>query len=999
MEYTIGSLFEENRKRIADIYKSDTPAAGTAQRGLPIGTKKEMGGRMMIKTANGWVPDSKGKKGTAANEERSIHGGQGAKVVEGSHITNKEGFTGEVKKVDETHHHIGWKDKEGKEQVTKVPHDVMHEKMTTGEFKHHVPADKAHEATGAAGKEKLSDPTQIKTKEEAFDQLDNYFKGDKDAEATIKFLKDTIGSNDKIRFDPGMTFDDDRVLGLSYPDGRFGVNATSPLARDKENVYRTMMHEMVHAATRQEMKTNETLQDEFNGALGEIRKHFDLPDNDALVKRLYADGAIGEDHYGASDQYELIAEVFTNQKFAELLKSIPVKKDNLLKKVMTSIFAAFSKTSKKVKNAKKDLKDVDNMADYLVGLTTQVFKPEAKKDEKKEGKVVKMGGKPKEDKMAVAAKKALGKDEALPKMAVGKEGKLESGDKDQQKKNDDFKHHRMLAAHHAGAAMRDPKGKDVKEHLAKGNEHAKKAKELHNKKEHGGWMDSIPDQKEADAYAEKHYASEGKKEIKKSEDDMMNTLENDFDLLYESFEKSAANTGEIRYFNLKGRGMTAHVKSAKGHWTPLPRGHAAHQKAPQPGHGSAAPATHVAGNPEVVAKLEAEEPKAENPKVNINERFAAAGRFVKAVISGAMKAALLYGTGGVGKTYEVTARLEAAGKKQFDGEIHQAANLLAKDVGGEGDDEDFVDDGEDEGVKSTDYDWVKITGYMSAPEVYRTMYEHNGKTLVFDDCDKVLQDSNSVNLFKGALDTSGDGTISYSTKTGVKSEGGGKLPKSFKFTGRAIFISNLSNDQVPQPIKSRALRADLTMSADQTIERLRFIAKNKEGKYQNLHFKGVPNYTHEEMEDVLNFLDKHKHNTSDLNVRTVGSMLAIKKIADQEGEDWRKDAEHMIFSKSESEYYNGGAFAMQKAFVGSIYKSGDMMNFDIAQSKSATDPAAIKSLEFRGETQNVDKAMGSGNTPGMETVEDSHGKAESPAAAAVQKSQENDLFDILFKPL
>lgn len=874
MEYTIGSHFEESRKRIAEIYKSgtSTPSAGTTQRGLPIGTKKEMGGRMMIKTADGWVPDSKGKKGTAANEERSIHGGQGAKLVEGSHVTNKEGFTGEVKKVDETHHHVGWKDKEGKEQVTKIPHDVMHEKMTTGEFKHHVPADKAHEATGAAAKEAATDPKQIKDKEQCFDQLETYFKGDKEASETIKFLKDTIGSNDKIRFDPGMTFDDDRILGLSYPDGRFGVNADSPHARDKESVYRTMMHEMVHAATRQEMKTNETLQDEFNGVLGDIRKHLDLPDNDALVKQLYANGQISEDHYGASDQYELVAEVFTNKKFAELLKSIPVKKDNLLKKVMTSIFAAFSKTSRKVKGAKKDLKDVDNMADYLVGLTEKVFKPEVKKDAK-------------------------------------------------SKKVD-------------------------------------------------------------------------KKEVKKSEDDNMIQIQEAFDIL----EKGgpAAGPGEIRHFNLKGKGMTAHQKTAKGNWTPVPKGHPAHADS-----GKQAPATHtttsVAKTHVDVAGLEKEEPKAENPKVNINERFAAAGRFVKAVIGGAVKAALLYGTGGVGKTYEVTKRLDMAGKTQYDEVKHQAANLLGKESGDS--EEGGEDEPAEEGVKSTNYDWIKITGYMSAPEVYRTMYEHNGKILVFDDCDKVLRDETSVNLFKGALDTSGDGTISYSTKTGVKSEGGGKLPKSFQFTGHAIFISNLSNSEVPQPIKSRALRADLTMTPEQTIERLRFIAKNKEGKYQNLHFKGVKSYTHEEMSDIIDFLDKHKHNTGDLNVRTVGSMLAIKKIADAEGEDWRKDAEHMIFSKSEDSYWNGSMFRMQKSFVNSIYKSGDM-GFDLAASESSVhNPKAVKSLEFRkADDVEAEKSMGTGNTPGMETVEDSHGKAESPASA-VQKSLSDTSFDLLFKAL
>lgn len=846
MEYIPGSIFDANKRRIAETFQKSTTSTG-AQRGMPIGTKKEMGGRMMIKTADGWVPDSQGKKGQAANEERKIHGGQGAKVVEGSHVTNKEGFTGEVHKVDDHHAHIKWKDKEGKEQVTKVSHDTMHEKMTAGEFKHHVPADQAHEATGAAAKEAATDPAEIKDKEQAFDQLSTYFKGDEEAERTIKFLKDTIGKNDKVRFDPGMTFDDDRILGLSYPDGRFGVNVNSPHARDKESVYRTMMHEMVHAATRQEMKTNETLQDEFNGVLSEVRKHMGLPDdgtpaaNDALVKQLYANGDIGEDKYGASDQYELVAEVFTNPKFAALLKSIPYKKDNLLKKVMTSIFAAFSKTSKKVKDAKKDLKDVDNMADYLVGLTEKVFKPEVKKEEgKKEGKAVKM-------------------------------------DKKENK----------AAAKMAG--------------------------------------------------------------VKKSEDmSALNAYEfiNDSDVIQKA--GTPAVLGEKRTFMVAGKPV-AHVKVAGG-WRRMKAG----ESVPH----VARPDTGSHGIPK---SLEQEEPKAENPKVDINERFAAAGRFVKAVIAGAVKSTILYGTGGVGKTYEVTKRLDMAGKVQYNEDKNQPANLLGKEGGGEGDEE--VEEQPEEGVKSTNYDWIKVTGYMSTPEVYKLMFEHNGKTLVFDDCDRVLQDGNTVNLFKGALDTSGDGTIFYGTKSGVKSEGGGKLPKSFQFTGKAIFISNLSNDQVPQPIKSRALRADLTMSPQQTIERLKFIAKNqKTGELTNLHFKGVPSYTHKEMSDIIDFLDKHKNNTSDLNVRTVGAMLAIKKIADAEGEDWRKDAEHMIFSKSEDSFWNGGIMKANQRRVNSIYKSGDAV-------EALSRKGAVKSLEFRD--KDVDKAMGTGNTPGFETVEKS----------------------------
>ena len=261
------------------------------------------------------------------------------------------------------------------------------------------------------------------------------------------------------------------------------------------------------------------------------------------------------------------------------------------------------------------------------------------------------------------------------------------------------------------------------------------------------------------------------------------------------------------------------------------------------------------------------------PEVDVNKRFGAFSRYIKAVIGGSSKALIAYGSGGVGKTYTVTKQLEAAGKVAYDEDTH---------------------------VKGDDnYDYIKFTGKMTAPEVYKNMFEHNGKLLLFDDCDSVLRDSAAINLFKGGLDSSGDGGIAYGTSGGVKDDEGEKIPKRFKFKGSAIFVSNLKSDQVPQPIKSRALRIDLTMTPEQTIDRIKFIAANKDGEYRNLKFPGVDNYTHEELSDIIDYLDKYKHTTSDLNVRTIGSLLSIKQVADSEGVDWKEDADHMIFSKSQ----------------------------------------------------------------------------------------------------
>ena len=292
--------------------------------------------------------------------------------------------------------------------------------------------------------------------------------------------------------------------------------------------------------------------------------------------------------------------------------------------------------------------------------------------------------------------------------------------------------------------------------------------------------------------------------------------------------------------------------------------------------------------------------QSDDPKADVNKRFEAFARFTKSVMNGGMKSMIAYGTGGVGKTYTVTSQLEAAGKKAFDEDKHVP-----------GDD---------------DYDYVKITGKSTPTAVYKALFEHNGKIILFDDCDSVLQHEDAINLFKGALDTSGDGTISYGSAKAIKDDDGEPIPKRFKFDGKVMFISNLPSDKVPQPLKSRALRVDLTMSPEQTIDRIRYIATHPETKEMtNLRFPGIKKYTTQDMKDVIQFIDDHKDILSDINVRTVGAMLAIKQQADKEGVDWKEDAQHMVLSKAQQtkplDVYNGGIVQARAQIVKSLYKS------------------------------------------------------------------------------
>lgn len=296
-------------------------------------------------------------------------------------------------------------------------------------------------------------------------------------------------------------------------------------------------------------------------------------------------------------------------------------------------------------------------------------------------------------------------------------------------------------------------------------------------------------------------------------------------------------------------------------------------------------------SPEALTSSDSEDDEEDD----INHKFAAFGRFAAGVIKGRMKSLIAYGSGGVGKTYTVTQELQKAGKKIYDPELH-----------------DPGDDG---------YDYVKLTGKMTAAAVYQAMYEHNGKILLFDDCDSVLQDENAINLFKGALDTSGDGSIDWGSAKKLKDSSGQPIPGKFSFNGRAMFISNLdiggkAGEDI-QPIISRGYGINLAMDPEQTMKRIKHIATGKNGEYTNLKFPGIPKYSHEDMEAVFDYMDKHRDKAADLNVRTVATLLAIKLDAEEANEkDWTRDAKYVYLRKSEEpDIYNGGLFMKRQDII------------------------------------------------------------------------------------
>ncbi len=220
---------------------------------------------------------------------------------------------------------------------------------------------------------------------------------------------------------------------------------------------------------------------------------------------------------------------------------------------------------------------------------------------------------------------------------------------------------------------------------------------------------------------------------------------------------------------------------------------------------------------------------------DINERFQFLGAIVGMVARGDSNAAVIVGQGGLGKTQQVIDSLHAEGLTDLDLRISLAA----------------------EGTTvSFDKSYKFVKGYSTGKALFRTLYEHNDQVIVFDDCDSIQADKNSLNILKCALDTYGRRIITW----GSEPIGGTDLPKSFLFTGRVIFVSNMPLRMWDSAVKSRCHTVDVHMTRRQILERMRYI-KDLE--------TFMPSYEPEHKDDAMTLIETLIDHIKEPNLRTL----------------------------------------------------------------------------------------------------------------------------------
>ena len=236
---------------------------------------------------------------------------------------------------------------------------------------------------------------------------------------------------------------------------------------------------------------------------------------------------------------------------------------------------------------------------------------------------------------------------------------------------------------------------------------------------------------------------------------------------------------------------------------------------------------------------------------SVSDRFAFVEALSTMVATGKAPSAIITGEGGIGKTFTVTKTLRDLG-------------LVAN-----------TDEGADQLPPSKVFTVVK--GYSTPMALYRTLYENNDRIIVFDDCDSIMKDPVAINLLKAALDSYSKRIVSWNSE-----QRGNDLPSSFQFHGGVVFISNHTLGTLDQAIRTRALCVDLSMTADQKLERMEQIVASGD------FLAEAPD---EHKADALAAIKENLALVRNLSLRT---LVQVTKVRSTDRRDWKRLALYVM---------------------------------------------------------------------------------------------------------
>ena len=231
----------------------------------------------------------------------------------------------------------------------------------------------------------------------------------------------------------------------------------------------------------------------------------------------------------------------------------------------------------------------------------------------------------------------------------------------------------------------------------------------------------------------------------------------------------------------------------------------------------------------------------------IRSRFEILDEMTKAATNGDIRAMIVSGPPGVGKSFGVETIIDKA--CMFD---QIAGKRLRAEV---------------------------VKGAATPIGLYQTLYKYSDPNcvVVFDDCDSILLDDVSLNLLKGALDSGKKRKISWLSDSSLLRREG--IPSQFEFNGSVIFITNIKFDHMKsqklkdhlEALQSRCHYLDLTLDTMRDkILRIKQIAKDGE-LFAEMDLEPIA------QDEIIAFMETNQTKLREMSLRMAIKVAQLRK--------------------------------------------------------------------------------------------------------------------------